>query len=86
MSDTTDTVVNGDYDDDTGRTGARLKQTAEELRSEVTREVNQRAQQVRDWAEVQADTVRTTVVDKPFASAGAAFAAGVILGVLLARR
>ena len=48
--------------------------------------VDWRAQQVRGWAETQADQVRTTVVEKPFASAGAAFAAGVILGVLLARR
>ncbi len=80
MSDTSTTAA------DTEERNARLRQTAEELRSEVTREVNDRANQVRDWANTQADQVRTTVVEKPFASAGAAFAAGVILGVLLARR
>lgn len=81
-----------DYSSSTDRNGddatraPQLKQTVEELRTELGREVEARTQQVRDWAGTQADQVRTTVVDKPFASAGAAFAAGVILGVLLARR
>ena len=65
---------------------SQLKQSVEEIRSEVGREVGARAQQARDWAEDRADQLRTTVTEKPFASAGAAFAAGVILGVLLARR
>lgn len=64
----------------------QIRQTVDDIRAEVGREVGARAQQVRDWAETQADQVRTTVVEKPFASAGAAFAAGVILGILLARR
>jgi ElaB/YqjD/DUF883 family membrane-anchored ribosome-binding protein len=35
---------------------------------------------------MQTDVARQTVVERPFVSAGAAFAAGVVFGVLLARR
>lgn len=81
MSDA-DTTANGQ----TGINKEQIRQTVDDIRAEVGREVGARAQQVRDWYETQADQVRTTVVEKPFASAGAAFAAGVILGILLARR
>jgi ElaB/YqjD/DUF883 family membrane-anchored ribosome-binding protein len=47
--------------------------------------VEDRAYQVRDWALERSDTVRTTVLDKPFISVGTAFAAGIIFGMLLRR-
>ncbi len=65
---------------------ATLQRTVEDLRAEFGRELNQRTQQVKEWANQSRDTVRTTVVERPFASAGSAFAAGLILGLLLARR
>jgi ElaB/YqjD/DUF883 family membrane-anchored ribosome-binding protein len=58
---------------------------AEELAANAAREVEDRAYQVRDWALTQSDTVRTTVLDKPFISVGTAFAAGIIFGMLLRR-
>lgn len=51
---------------------------------------NERASVARDWASDQTDTLRDTVQTKPFVavgvSAGTAFAAGLVLGILLARR
>lgn len=49
-------------------------------------QINERTQAARDWATQQTDVARQTVVERPFVSAGAAFAAGVVFGVLLARR
>ena len=49
-------------------------------------QLNERTQAARDWASMQTDVARQTVVERPFVSAGAAFAAGVVFGVLLARR
>lgn len=49
-------------------------------------QLNDRTQAARDWASMQTDVARQTVVERPFVSAGAAFAAGVVFGVLLARR
>ena len=49
-------------------------------------QLNERSQAARDWASQQTDVARQTVVERPFVSAGAAFAAGVIFGVLLAAR
>lgn len=48
-------------------------------------QLNDRTQAARDWASMQTDVARQTVVERPFVSAGAAFAAGVVFGVLLAR-
>lgn len=79
-------AVSSATDSGAGGGASQLRQSVDEIRAEVGREVGARAQQARDWAEDRADQLRTTVTEKPFASAGAAFAAGVILGVLLARR
>lgn len=49
-------------------------------------QLNERSQAARDWASMQTDVARQTVVERPFVSAGAAFAAGVVFGVLLAAR
>lgn len=58
---------------------------AEELALNTAREIENRAYQARDWAMTQSDTVRTTVLDKPFVSIGTAFAAGIVFGLLLRR-
>lgn len=50
------------------------------------RQLGERTTQARDWATQQTDVARQTVVERPFVSTGAAFAAGVVFGVLLARR
>ena len=66
--------------------GERAQQTAEQLR----RQVGEQAGVAKEWAADQADVLRDTVQTKPFiavgVSAGSAFAAGLIIGVLLARR
>jgi len=49
-------------------------------------QLGERTSQAREWATQQTDVARQTVVERPFVSAGAAFAAGVVFGVLLARR
>lgn len=50
----------------------------------------ERASVARDWASDQGDALRDTVQTRPFVavgvSAGTAFAAGLVLGILLARR
>lgn len=71
---------------DQGLNGAGAQGSkAEELAANAAREVENRAYQMRDWAMNQSDTVRTTVLDKPFISVGTAFAAGIIFGMLLRR-
>lgn len=66
--------------------GERAQQTAEQVR----RAVGEQSAAAREWAVDQADVLRDTVQTKPFiavgVSAASAFAAGLILGVLLARR
>ena len=68
-----------------GAAGGAQGSKAEELAVNAAREVENRAYQVRDWAMNQSDTVRTTVLDKPFISVGSAFAAGIIFGMMLRR-
>ena len=58
---------------------------AQQLAADTARKVEDRAYQARDWALTQSDTVRTTVLDKPFVSVGTAFAAGIVFGLLLRR-
>jgi ElaB/YqjD/DUF883 family membrane-anchored ribosome-binding protein len=65
--------------------GSAAQSKAEEIAATAARQVEDRAYQVRDWALTQSDTVRTTVLDKPFISVGTAFAAGIIFGMLLRR-
>lgn len=58
---------------------------AQQVAADAARKVEERAYQARDWAVSQSDTVRTTVLEKPFISVGTAFAAGIIFGMLLRR-
>ena len=66
--------------------GERAQQTADQVRRQAT----EQSAAAREWAADQADVLRDTVQTKPFiavgVSAASAFAAGLILGVLLARR
>lgn len=59
---------------------------ADQLRTTVT----ERASAARDWASDQSDVLRDTVQSRPFiaigVSAASAFAAGLVLGILLTRR
>ncbi len=63
---------------------------AAERTAELRRRMEERASAARDWAVDQTDVIRDTVQTKPFISVGvsaaSAFAAGLIIGVLLTRR
>ena len=66
--------------------GGKAQTTADTVR----RRVSDGADAARDWAADQSDVLRDTVQTKPFiavgVSAASAFAAGLVLGVLLTRR
>lgn len=69
-----------------GQVGTRAQDAYDQAR----RAVIDGSETARDWAADQSDVLRDTVQTKPFiaigVSAASAFAAGLILGVLLARR
>jgi ElaB/YqjD/DUF883 family membrane-anchored ribosome-binding protein len=78
MTDATNT--NGGVDEQRG--GGRLSGLAQTAQQQF----GQVATHARDWASQQGDVARQTVVERPFVSTGAAFAAGVVFGILLMRR
>ena len=63
-----------------------IQTAARDAARDAQAQLGQRATQAREWATAQTDVARQTVVERPFASAGAAFAAGLVFGILLARR
>ena len=69
--------------------GAKLADRAKSTADDVRRRAGDASHAARDWAADQSDVLRDTVQTKPFISIGvsaaSAFAAGLILGVLLAR-
>lgn len=71
-------------------TAAQAFVDAAERTAEIRRRMEERASAARDWAVDQTDVLRDTVQTKPFISIGvsaaSAFAAGLIVGVLLTRR
>ena len=78
-------------------TGESLNTKVDQVRKVVTDKAsaakdwaNEQANVARDWAADQTDVLRDTVQTKPFVSvgisAGTAFAAGLVIGILLARR
>ena len=87
-----------DQADKTAKDGAKvIADQADQVRKVVTEKAGQakdwagdRAGVARDWALDQSDVIRDTVQTKPFisvgVSAGSAFAAGLVLGILLTRR
>lgn len=79
-------------DQDSQKTG-KFAQTADQVRAtadQVRKTVTEGAGVARDWALDQSDVLRDTVQTKPFiaigVSAASAFAAGLVLGILLTRR
>lgn len=99
MTDATNADANaatgGDEQNDS--TQAKLTATADQVRKAVTERAgvardwaSDRAGVAKDWALDQTDVIRDTVQTKPFISIGvsaaSAFAAGLVLGVLLTRR
>jgi ElaB/YqjD/DUF883 family membrane-anchored ribosome-binding protein len=67
-----------------GATGGDASKV-QEFALNTTRDLENRAYQARDWAMGQSETVRTTVLEKPFISVGTAFATGIVFGLLLRR-
>lgn len=67
-----------------------LKQKATGAADQLRSQVSDRASAARDWASDQGEVLRDTVQTRPFiaigVSAASAFAAGLVLGVLLTRR
>ena len=84
MTDTTNT--NGGVDEQRSNPLSNLQTAARDAARDSQAQLTQRATQAREWATSQTDVARQTVVERPFVSTGAAFAAGVIFGILLARR
>ena len=76
--------------DDAARIAASARDRAQQTADQVRRQAAEQSAAAREWAADQADVLRDTVQTKPFiavgVSAASAFAAGLILGVLLARR
>ena len=68
---------------------AKLSERARATAEDVRRRAEDASHAARDWAADQSDVLRDTVQTKPFISIGvsaaSAFAAGLVLGVLLAR-
>jgi len=82
MTDATINNTNGGSEEQGGSGSGRLGGLAQNAQQQF----GQVATQARDWASQQGDIARQTVVERPFVSTGAAFAAGVVFGILLARR
>ncbi len=84
MTDTTNTKTI-----DAGQAINEAAQAAADRAAELRGAFEERAAAAREWAADQTDVLRDTVQTKPFISIGvsaaSAFAAGLILGVLLAR-
>ena len=101
MTDATSTTALGVDKDAAERTSRNLKEDAKTVAASVSQRAKETADRVRrtaseqagvasEWAQDQADVLRDTVQTKPFISIGvsaaSAFAAGLVLGVLLTRR
>jgi ElaB/YqjD/DUF883 family membrane-anchored ribosome-binding protein len=74
---------------DLAQAGGRLnREAAERAAAEIRRRVEEGAAAARTWATDQSHVLRGQVAERPLAavgiSAGAAFAAGLVIGVLLA--
>lgn len=71
-----------------GSTGRLNREAAERAAAEIRKRVEEGAAAARTWAADHSEQLRGQVVERPLAavgiSAGAAFAAGLVLGVLLA--
>ena len=76
--------------DDAIRIASTVQDRAQQTAEQVRRQATEQSAAAREWAADQADVLRDTVQTRPFiavgVSAASAFAAGLVLGVLLARR
>ena len=90
-------AVADEADKDVNAGAKNLADTADQVKKAVTEKAAvakdwavDRSGVARDWAMDQSDVIRDTVQTKPFISVGvsaaSAFAAGLVLGVLLTRR
>jgi ElaB/YqjD/DUF883 family membrane-anchored ribosome-binding protein len=81
--------MNDTVTDDAGKKLNEAAQAAAERTAELRQAFEERASAAREWASDQTDVLRDTVQTKPFiaigVSAASAFAAGLVLGFLLAR-
>lgn len=79
-----------DLKSDTKSAAATAAKRAQDTADQLRRTVGEQADVAREWAQDQADVLRDTVQTRPFiavgVSAASAFAAGLVLGVLLTRR
>lgn len=66
-------------------TVSQLSDKAGTTAHEFSKVVGERANVARDWAADQTDVLRDTVQTRPFVSAASAFAAGLVVGILLTR-
>lgn len=70
-----------------GPEGRRRSQRAAETAAQIKKTVNESAAAAKHWAADQSEVIRGQVTERPFiavgVSAGTAFAAGLVLGVLL---
>ena len=75
---------------DAGKAINDAAHAAADRAAELRQAFDERAAAAREWAADQTDVLRDTVQTKPFiaigVSAASAFAAGLVLGVLLTRR
>ena len=75
---------------DLGHAADQAAEAAADRAAEIRKAVEERASAAREWAADQTDVLRDTVQTKPFiaigVSAASAFAAGLVLGILLTRR
>jgi ElaB/YqjD/DUF883 family membrane-anchored ribosome-binding protein len=65
---------------------SRAMDQSESLLASGIETAQAKAHQAREWANSQRDMARETVVAHPFASVAAVFGAGLICGLLMARR
>lgn len=86
MTDNTSTDQDRMGGQQSGQGGSSPLAGLQSIAQNAATQLNDRTMAARDWASQQTDVARQTVVERPFVSAGAAFAAGVVFGVLLARR
>jgi ElaB/YqjD/DUF883 family membrane-anchored ribosome-binding protein len=83
-------MTDAPHDTDAAKALNDAARAAAERAAELRQAFDERATAAREWAADQTDVLRDTVQTKPFiaigVSAASAFAAGLVLGVLLTRR
>jgi ElaB/YqjD/DUF883 family membrane-anchored ribosome-binding protein len=90
MTDAPKDYAPGDNPLEDGPDARTAKDKAAETAAQLRRAMEERAAQAREWAVKEGEVIRGQVTERPLiavgVSAGTAFAAGLVLGVLLASR